>query len=170
MFRKDQLKYVAPIIFFFLMLIDAHLTKTIETWTDNTYFASAHFLLLAFLFVVPQMSRRYLITVSLIIGFICDCYYTGIIGFYSVALTATVVLMFIFKDVIQTNLLTGFFGMVIFVTLYEMIAMLLQVIFHISNIHPLVFVTEVLGPTLLLNMLIFVLFSYLFKKLLTAKD
>ena len=36
----------------FLMLIDAHLTKSFETWTSNVYFASSHLLLLAFMFAV----------------------------------------------------------------------------------------------------------------------
>lgn len=40
MIRKEYLKYVTPILLFFLMLIDAHLTKSFETWTSNVYFAS----------------------------------------------------------------------------------------------------------------------------------
>ena len=39
MIRKEYLKYVTPILLFFLMLIDAHLTKSFETWTSNVYFA-----------------------------------------------------------------------------------------------------------------------------------
>ena len=42
MIRKEYLKYVTPILLFFLMLIDAHLTKSFETWTSNVYFASSH--------------------------------------------------------------------------------------------------------------------------------
>lgn len=38
MIRKEYLKYVTPILLFFLMLIDAHLTKSFETWTSNVYF------------------------------------------------------------------------------------------------------------------------------------
>ena len=118
MIRKEYLKYVTPILLFFLMLIDAHLTKSFETWTSNVYFASSHLLLLAFMFAVPNFSKRYLLITSLILGFICDSYYIGIIGIYTVALTISVMLMYTFKEVIQTNLLTGFFGIVIFTTLY----------------------------------------------------
>lgn len=169
MIRKERLLYVAPVIFFLLMLVDAHFTKAIETWTDNAYFASAHFLILALLFAVPRFSKRYLLITALILGFICDSYYVGVIGIYTVALTATVMLMYMFKEVIQTNLLTGFFGMVIFVTLYELIAVMIQVIFHLSSVSPILFVTRVLGPTLLLNMLLFVIFAYPFKKLFSEK-
>ncbi|MGK0552166.1 rod shape-determining protein MreD [Enterococcus faecalis] len=169
MIRKEQMRYVAPIIFFFLLLIDAHLTKAFETWTDNSYFANAHLLLLALLFAVPNFSKRYLLITSLILGLLADSYFIGIIGIYTVALTTTVILMFMFRDVVQTNLLTGFFGIVIFVSIYEFIAMILQVIFHLANVNPLLFITEVLGPTLLLNMVLFVLLAYPFKKLFTSK-
>ncbi|WP_289508477.1 rod shape-determining protein MreD, partial [Escherichia coli] len=76
----------------------------------------------------------------------------GFYGFYIVALPFSVMLMYTFKEVIQTNLLTGFFGIVIFTTLYELIAVLIQVAFHLADVSPILFITRVLGPTLLLNM------------------
>ena len=144
MIRKEYLKYVTPILLFFLMLIDAHLTKSFETWTSNVYFASSHLLLLAFMFAVPNFSKRYLLITSLILGFICDSYYIGIIGIYTVALTISVMLMYTFKEVIQTNLLTGFWDRH-FTTLYELIAVLIQVAFHLADVSPVLFITCV-GP------------------------
>ena len=126
------------------MLIDAHLTKSFETWTSNVYFASSHLLLLAFMFAVPNFSKRYLLITSLILGFICDSYYIGIIGIYTVALTISVMLMYTFKEVIQTNLLTGFWDRH-FTTLYELIAVLIQVAFHLADVSPILFITCV-GP------------------------
>ena len=158
MIRKEYLKYVTPILLFFLMLIDAHLTKSFETWTSNVYFASSHLLLLAFMFAVPNFSKRYLLITSLILGFICDSYYIGIIGIYTVALTISVMLIYTFK-VIQTNLLTGFWDRH-FTTLYELIAVLIQVAFHLADVSPILFITRVLGPTLLLNMVWYVILSY----------
>ena len=78
-------------------------------------------------------------------------------------------LMYTFKEVIQTNLLTGFFGIVIFTTLYELIAVLIQVAFHLADVSPILFITRVLGPTLLLNMVWYVILSYQLKKLFSVK-
>lgn len=169
MIRKENVKYYAPIVFFLLMLIDSHLTQVAERATDNVYFPGAHFMLLAFLMAVPNLSKRYLLITSIILGIICDSYYLGVIGVYTVALTATVMLMYHFKNVIHTNLLTAFFGMIIFVTTYEIIAVCIQVVFRLADIAPVVFITRVLGPTLLFNMLIFVLFSYPMKRLFAEK-
>jgi rod shape-determining protein MreD len=165
MIQKENVKYYAPAVFFLLLLIDGQLTKGAVTLTDNVYFANAHFLLLAFLMAVPSLSKRYLLIAALLLGWICDSYYIGIIGIYTVALTATVMMMYRFQRVVHTNLLTSFFGMIIFVTVYELIAVAMQIIFRLSNVAPLLFVIKVLGPTLLFNMLIFVLFSYLLKRL-----
>ncbi|MGX7149572.1 rod shape-determining protein MreD [Enterococcus ureasiticus] len=163
--RKENVKYYAPVVFFLLMLLDGQLTQAARNITDNVYFANAHFMLLAFLMAVPNLSKRYLVITAVVLGMICDSYYIGIIGIYTVALTATVMMMYRFQRVVHTNLLTAFFGMIIFVTTYELIAVGLQIVFHISNVAPLLFITKVLGPTLLFNMLIFVVFSYPLKRL-----
>lgn len=169
MIKKEQLKYCIPVIFFLLMLIDGQLTKGVETLTDNMYLANAHLMLLAFMTVIPKLSKTYLLITSLVLGMICDSYYLGIIGIYTVALTATVMMMFTFQRIVHTNLLTGFFGIIIFVTVYELIAVFLQVIFQLSNVAPLLFITEVLGPTLLFNMLLYVLLAYPMKKALVSE-
>ncbi|MBO0444727.1 rod shape-determining protein MreD [Enterococcus sp. AZ170] len=165
MIRKENVKYYAPVVFFLLMLVDGQMTQAAANITDNVYFANAHFMLLAFLMAVPNLSKRYLLITSVVLGLICDSYYIGIIGIYTVALTATVMMMYRFQRVVHTNLPTAFFGMIIFVTTYELIAVGLQVIFKLSNVAPLLFITKVLGPTLLFNMLIFVIFSYPLKRL-----
>lgn len=165
MIKKENVKYYAPVVFFLLMLIDGQLTHGVENLMDNIYFPSAHILLLAFLMSVPNLSKRYLLITSLVLGLVCDSYYLGIIGIYTVALAATVMMMFRFQRVVHTNLLTAFFGMIIFVTAYELIAVGLQVIFSISKVAPILFVTKVLGPTLIFNMLLFVLLSYPLKRL-----
>lgn len=168
MLKKNGI-YFVPVLFFLLMLIDGQLTWTSESLTDGVYLASAHMLLLGFMMATQSFSKRYLLITAIILGMICDSYYLGVIGIYTVALTGTVMLMFTFMRVVHMNLLTGFFGMIIFVTVYELIAVGLQVIFQLSNVLPVLFITKVLGPTLLFNMLIYVIFSYPFKRLFSSE-
>lgn len=163
--KKENVKYYSPVVFFLLMLIDGQITMGLESITDNGYLANAHLMLLAFMMAVPSLSKRYLLVTSIALGIICDSYYLGIIGIYTMALPLTVMLMYTFQRVIHTNLLTGFFGMVIFVTVYEMISVVLQVIFRLSSVSPILFITNVLGPTLLFNMLLYVIFAYPMKRL-----
>lgn len=169
MIPKEKVKYFAPALLFLLLLIDGQLTMGAENLLDNAYYPSAHFLLMVYLLLIPNLSKSYVIISSLIIGLICDSYYLGVLGIYTVALVGTVMLMYTFQGIVETNIPTAFFGMVIFVTSYELIAVALQVIFHLSDVGPIIFVTRVLGPTLLFNMLIFVLFFYPLKRLLSSK-
>lgn len=81
MIRKENVKYYAPVIFFLLMLIDGQLTQAAGNLTDNVYFANAHFLLLAFLMAVPNLSKRYLLITALVLGLISDSYYIGIMEY-----------------------------------------------------------------------------------------
>lgn len=169
MIQKENVKYYAPVVFFLLLLIDGQISKILGTWTENSYFANSHLLLLAFLVAVPLLSKRYLLITSLILGILADSYYIGIIGIYAVALPATVMLMFTFANLTNTNPFTAFFGNIIFVTAYELIVILIQIIFQLSNVRPVIFVTSVLGPTFLLNMIFFVIFIFPIKKLFAVK-
>ena len=59
MIRKEYLKYVTPILLFFLMLIDAHLTKSLKR--GQAMFTSPVLICYyAFMFAVPNFSKRYL--------------------------------------------------------------------------------------------------------------
>ena len=165
MISQEKIKYYVPFIFFIFLLLDGQLTMFAENLMDNAYFPSAHFLLLGYLAVIPKLSKRYLIISSIILGLICDSYYLGILGIYTVALVSTVMLMHTFQGIVNTNLPTAFFGLVIFVTSYELISVALQLIFHLSKVSPILFITRVLGPTLIFNLFIFVLFFYPLKKL-----
>ena len=64
------------------------------------------------------------------------------------------------KDVIHVNIFTEFFSMIIFVTGYELFTMVVQLIFKLAVVNNTYFITRFLGPTLLLNMIIFVLFIF----------
>lgn len=166
MTQKHWMKYFFPIIILLLLLVDAQITIGAEKLMDNVYVSIAHFALLAFLMSSSSYSKNYLLFTSLILGILCDSYYLGVIGIYAVALPATVMMMYQFKKIVHTNFLTAFFGMIIFVTMYEISVVTLQFIFQLSYIVPVLFITKVLGPTLVFNMLIFIFFAYPLKKIL----
>ncbi|MCH0351337.1 rod shape-determining protein MreD, partial [Enterococcus faecium] len=46
MLKKETMKYYLPIVLFFLMLIDGHLTRMLGEWSKGTYMSNAHFLIL----------------------------------------------------------------------------------------------------------------------------
>ncbi|HDT7930862.1 TPA: rod shape-determining protein MreD [Enterococcus faecium] len=165
MLKKETMKYYLPIVLFFLMLIDGHLTRMLGEWSKGTYMSNAHFLILALLCCSMAFEKRYLLITTIVLGAIYDAYYIGVIGIYAVALPLIVWLMYVMKDVIHVNIFTEFFSKIIFVTGYELFTMVVQLIFKLAVVNNTYFITRFLGPTLLLNMIIFVLFIFPFKKL-----
>ena len=165
MLKKETMKYYLPIVLLLLMLIDGHLTRMFVEWSKGDYMASAHFLILALLFCSQKFPKRYLLITTIIIGAIFDAYYIGVIGIYAVALPLMVFIMYGMSSAIHFNIFTEFFSMIIFVTSYELFTLAVQLIFKLVSVNNTYFITRYLGPTLLLNMIIFAIFVFPFKKL-----
>ncbi|MBF8808660.1 MAG: rod shape-determining protein MreD [Enterococcus lacertideformus] len=165
MLKKETMKYYLPIILFFLMLVDGHLTRMFVEWSKGEYMASAHFLILALLFCSLKFSKRYLLITTIILGAIFDMYYIGVIGIYAVAIPLVVFIMYSMSSYIHFNIFTEFFSTIIFVTGYELFTLSVQLVFKLVSVNTTYFITRYLGPTLLLAMIIFAIFVFPFKKL-----
>ncbi|MBO0482284.1 rod shape-determining protein MreD [Candidatus Enterococcus courvalinii] len=165
MLKKETMKYYLPVILFFLMLLDGQVTRVLGEWTKGVYMANAHFLILALLFCSLSFSKRYLLITTIILGAVFDMYYIGVIGIYAVALPLIIFIMYSMSQTIHTNIFTEFFSMIIFVTGYELFTLIIQLIFKLAIVNTNYFITQFLGPTLLLNMIIFAIFVFPFKKL-----
>ena len=166
MISRTTLKYITPFLLFFLFLIDAHVTRIIAAWTDNIYVANAHLALLVLLIVSRVVNERFLLGTSLVLGTLYDLYYIGVIGIYAVIFPLLVMVFYFFKKTIQQNILTLFFTVVISVTLFELISLLLQSVFGLTGVSSDFFVPRYLGPTLLFNILTFVILIFPLEKIL----
>ncbi|MDR0921671.1 MAG: rod shape-determining protein MreD [Lactobacillales bacterium] len=167
--NPKSLKIYAPILFFALLLIDSHLTNLLEIWTKDNYYPIVNLLIMAFMVATVHLSRRYLMISALVIGLIFDSYYLGILGINLVVLPLIVYWMTRYKELINTNVITQFFTMIIVVTAYEVFTTLLQAIFQLASVDFITFITQLLGPTLLINMVCFLLIIYPLRKLFSIK-
>lgn len=163
------LKYYTPLTLFLLILLDGHITSFFHGWWAGSYMPTAHLVIVALMCLVQVFPRNYLLITTTILGIIFDSYYLGIIGIYAVTLPLLVFIMYGMASVANRNLFTMFFASIIYVTLYEIITVTLQLIFNIISINPSSLITQVLGPTLLLNMVLFLVFIVPFKKLFAIK-
>ena len=163
--KKDRIVYFAIPIFFLLMLIDVHLTRAFLTFSNGAYIWNVHLLLLSFMFGAQVFSKRYMIITSLVLGIIFDLYYIGVLGIYAIVLPLLVWAMYLLYDTLFENPFTMFFGMIILVTLQELATAGIQLLFHLTTINGAFFVARFLGPTLLINIGLFVLAYFPFKKL-----
>lgn len=163
---KDKKKIYIAFVFFLIMLLDAHLTRAFIAWGNGTNVWTTHLLLLVLMFCAPKFSRRYMLIVSIILGSIFDLYFMGILGVYAVSLPLVVWLMDLLSEILYQNIFTMFFGTIILITGYEVIVAAIQFLFKVSTISPVFFIAQVLGPTLLINMLFFFLLYFISSRLL----
>lgn len=166
---KKYIDIYTPPLLFVLMLIDTHVTTFFANVSKGYYVANAHFVILAALCASTFFSRRYMVILMAVIGLIYDSYYIGVIGIYAVALPLVVFFMYSMSSAINMNIFTKFFGWIILITGYELYSMLVQMVFQFAKGDTVFFVTRYLGPTLLLNMLLFMLFVIPFQKLFNNK-
>lgn len=166
---KDYVKYYAPGVLFFLVLLDGQLSRFFLNWTNGSYAATAHLFIIALMCCCLTVSKQVMIVATIILGIIFDIYYLGFIGVYAVAFPLLAFVMYQMTSVNNRNIFTMFFASVIFVTMYELITVSIQLVFKIITVNPTMFITRVLGPTLLLNIVIFIIFIWPFKKLFVVE-
>ncbi|CAI3254910.1 rod shape-determining protein MreD [Enterococcus cecorum] len=146
--------YLAPVLFL-LMLVDTHLTAFLSNLSNFHYIWNVHLVLIVFLWAAYSLPKMPTIALSFVLGLLYDCYYLGIIGIYTVCLTVMVWLLYVFHGVIYQNLYTMFFALVIFVTGYEVILLVTQILFKLSTTTSVFFISRYLAPTLLVNIILF---------------
>lgn len=170
MLTKENLRYYAGPVLFILMLFDGQLTRLVDNVAGDAYIANAHLLILGLMCASFRLPKRYMLITALVLGCLYDLYYIGILGINAVTFPAIVWLMDAVRDVMYRNIFTMFFGMIIFVTSYELITLLIQLFFKMADVSNTYFVTRFLGPTLLLNLALFVICIFPFKKLFLVEQ
>lgn len=167
--KKQYLAYYAAPTLFILMLVDSQLTRIFTNVTENVYLANAHLFLIALMVCCHVLPKRYMLITGLVLGLLFDTYYISVIGIYAVSIPAIIWLMYLLHSILYRSIFTMFFGTVILVTVYEVLPLLIQVLFNLTTVKVSFFISHSLGPTLLINLLLFVLFIFPFKRLFGAK-
>lgn len=151
------------------MLLDGQITQSLESFSQNTFFIHSHMLMLALVLASLQLSKRYMVITSVIIGILMDSYYIGIIGIYALCLPIIVLLCYRIFSFVKPTGFTLLVSVIIFVTVLEVGLLLVHLIFSLATVQGVLFVTRTLGPTLLLNVGLFLILILPFKKLFGVK-
>lgn len=147
------------------MLLDAQWTQRLLNEGVDPVIWRVHLMLIFMMFATRYLPKKYMIIVSLCLGIVFDLYYLGLIGIYAVILPLIIWMMYLVHKFLFENIFNLFFGLIIFITSFEILNASLQLMFNLITVDPLYFVTKVLGPTLLLNMVLFCVCFFPAKKL-----
>lgn len=160
-----MMKIALPFILIILMLIDGQLSNLLRVVTSNTLYLNSHLLLIGLILGCLNLDKRYIVVMSVVLGVIFDVYYYSIIGINMVSLPLTVMLIYVVFDYVRPSIFSILISLVIFITIMDGSAYLIQSIFKLINGDLLGFITRNLGPTLIMNIFLFIILSYPIKKI-----
>jgi rod shape-determining protein MreD len=157
-----------PAIFLLGMLLDGQLSSIMESITRGRCFTLSGLLLLMFLLGAKSFNKRYLLILVAVTGFLGDVYFTGIVGLNTFLYPLFTFGMIYWKDVINQNIFTQLAGFIVVFTMYQVFLAFLQVLFQLVTINSILFIVSILGPSILFNLLVFIVFiwplRWIFKK------
>jgi rod shape-determining protein MreD len=168
--KQVNLKYYAPLILFLGMLLDGQLSTVMEGITKNHYFTLSNLILLFFLLGSVNLSKNYIIFLALIIGFLYDNYFTGILGINMFLYPLFTYWFIYFQKTINKNILTQLASFIIAFTNYQILLMLMQILFNLAKVNFILFIVSTLGPSILFNILLFLIFIWPFRFLFCVKN
>lgn len=151
MIKAQYYRYYLPILLFFLMLADSHVSSNLMSFFSVPLTFSSHLLLLCLMYSTFIVDKVYLVSWTAIIGLLYDSYYYNVIGINLILLPLIVFVMYFLFSHVETNYFTLILSFIIFVTLISVGRVMLLSIFNLTHTTFLDFVTRNLGPTLLLN-------------------
>ncbi|QIL45888.1 rod shape-determining protein MreD [Vagococcus coleopterorum] len=155
-----------PVLLFILTLLDGQLSRGLRSVMTNQAFLNSHLLLIALILASIWYSKRYMVITSMFIGLLFDIYYYGIIGINMVVLPLTVLLVYLVFKHVPINMLSIILGLIVFITIMDSSAYLLQVVFNLRTPGVARYVVGNLGPTLMFNIVACLLLSFPINKFL----
>lgn len=167
--KKSLVKVTLPFVLVIVMLLDGQISNNLRLLTNNTIYFNSHLLLLGLILASLHFSKRYMMILSVCIGILFDVYYYSLVGINMVSLPVTVLLIYMVFNHIEPSIISISISLVIFITIMDASAYMLPVIFKLINGNILEFIAKNLGPTLLFNVVMFLLLVYPLKKIITVK-
>lgn len=169
MTKRQVINFLLPPVLFLLMLLDGHVSSIFRSWTGSSLMMFSNLLLLLIMFATFQVNKTYLVILTLVIGVLADSYYYNIIGVYALLLPLLVLVIYgTFEHVIPTTF-TIILSFIVFLTLFEVGNAAMQMIFQLTQVNMLSFLTKVLGPTLFVNIIFVCCFVWPLKKVFNIK-
>ena len=168
MSEKWKINIFAPMLIFFGLLVDGLISGAFSShlYTENGNVMVPRLIILILVLTSFYLPRNKMILYAIIFGFLYDSYYVGILGIYLAIFPLIVYVTNKLKLVLNPNPIT--IGMMVFINLSILETMLYWIykVLGFTTIDMNTFMAGRLGPTLLLNVVLFIFTFYPLKKLI----
>ncbi|QHF53906.1 MULTISPECIES: rod shape-determining protein MreD [Streptococcus] len=156
--------FMFPVLFV-LLLVDGQLSTLVTNWSVDLFSVSSHLVFMLAIFYANYVSVRFSLLVFTLLGLIYDISYLGLIG---IAITTFPLvgycIYFFFQGADRKRGLNALILLVV-VFQFEFISYLFARIFHMTNLSVFIFVFNKLLPSLVFNLLLFLVLQPLLERL-----
>ncbi|RRK11136.1 rod shape-determining protein MreD [Lactiplantibacillus garii] len=166
--RYSRLKIIFPIGLFLALFLDGSLSNVFAGHLFSYPYSSALHLVLLWLIFAIFLDDRDDLAVGLwsgFVGLVFDLYYTGVVGVYVVALPLIVYLCRQIKPWLDLNFLTLLMVYIINLTIVEAFVYIWYSMSNVIDGNLADFAVYTLGPTIAVNLAIFVILYYPVRRL-----
>lgn len=158
--------YVLPfLVLFVVMLIDGHLSNLLTNLFPNNIHLLSHLLLIFILYISINLSENTNFTMLLLIGLLYDTYYFHIIGISTLLLPLAGIVISKYNSVLMSNRVSRFLTVAILVFFFEVATFALANVTHLAQMSFADFVVYTIAPTMVSNLLFFLLLQPILEKI-----
>ncbi|MFD1671122.1 rod shape-determining protein MreD [Agrilactobacillus yilanensis] len=164
---NNRLKWLIPIIWVVLFLLDGVISVTFQGWLFNyPWSVSIQAFLIGIVMTTYRFpEQRWLLWTALVIGLFYDSFYSGIIGYYTFLMPAAVLFVRWVTNYLPNSALFQATVYILVLIGLEFSLYILNGFFGASTDFAL-FITYNLGPTVAVNTVLFAALYYPYSKLL----
>lgn len=158
--------YILPfLVLFVVMLVDGHISYLLTNLFSNDIHLLSHFLIIFILYISINLSENINFIMLLLIGLLYDAYYFHIIGISTLLFPFMGIVVSKYNSVLMSNRVSRFLSVAILVFFFEMATFTLAVVTHLTRMSFAEFVVYTIAPTMILNLLFFLLIQPILEKI-----
>ena len=158
--------YVLPfLVLFVVMLVDGHLSNLLTNLFPNNIHLLSHLLLIFILYISINLSENTNFIMLLLIGLLYDAYYFHVIGISTLLLPLVGIVISKYNSVLMSNRVSRFLTVAILVFFFEVATFALANVTHLAQMSFADFVVYTIAPTMVSNLLFFLLLQPILEKI-----
>ncbi|MGT2908265.1 rod shape-determining protein MreD [Streptococcus dentiloxodontae] len=158
-----------PVMLYFLtfvaLLWDGHLSEIADTFLPNNFFVVSHLLLIFVFYLAAYFQKATIAWYLAFLGFLYDAYYFKAMGIVVFILPLLYLFVLFVLSKLRQSLFVDFLVIFLMVSLFEVAAYGLGLLYKITSYNYLDVIVYQLAPTMVFNVLLFILIKKPIEKL-----
>ncbi|HFU3844243.1 TPA: rod shape-determining protein MreD [Streptococcus suis] len=163
--RNRVLEFFMFPILFFILLLDGQLATLLSNMSVGLFAISSHILLMFAIFYANYVSLQISLLIFILLGLVYDIAYLGFIGMATTILPLVVFCIYFYFQGIGSKRSINLLILLVSIFQFEFISYLFARVFQMTNLSVFIFVFNKLLPSLLFNLILFLLIQPMLERI-----